>query len=77
MLLKLPKSKIHRATVTRADLNYEGGFEALMRANPKTSGAGISLFATSPLLTPTPSNNRLRHTSAPPPRMLSAAPAAE
>src|SRR5271163_4032923 len=40
MLLKLLKSKIHRATVTRADLNYEGGFEALMRANPKTSGAG-------------------------------------
>lgn len=24
MLLKLMKSKIHRATVTRADLNYEG-----------------------------------------------------
>ncbi len=35
MLLKLLKSKIHRATVTRADLNYEGSISidtALMKA---------------------------------------------
>lgn len=35
MLLKLLKSKIHRVTVTRADLNYEGSISidtALMRA---------------------------------------------
>jgi len=35
MLIKMMKAKIHRATVTRADLNYEGSIgidECLMQA---------------------------------------------
>ena len=44
MLIKMMKSKIHRATVTRADLNYEGSIgidERLMEAASFLPGEAV------------------------------------
>lgn len=47
MLLKMMKSKIHRATVTRADLNYEGSIgvdESLLQAAGILSGEAVHVW---------------------------------
>jgi aspartate 1-decarboxylase len=47
VIIKLMKSKIHRATVTGADLNYEGSIaldEALMRAAEFYVGEAVQVW---------------------------------
>ena len=47
MLVKMMKSKIHRATVTRADLNYEGSIgidEGLMEAAGLLPGEAVHVW---------------------------------
>ncbi|MGH9530312.1 MAG: aspartate 1-decarboxylase [Terriglobales bacterium] len=47
MLLKLMKSKIHRATVTRADLNYEGSIAmdvSLLEAAGLLPGEAVNVW---------------------------------
>ncbi len=47
MLVKLMKSKIHRATVTRADLNYEGSIAmdvALLDAAGLLAGEAVNVW---------------------------------
>src|SRR3982751_5019914 len=47
MLLKMMKSKIHRAKVTRADLNYEGSIgidEYLLRAADVLPGEAVHVW---------------------------------
>jgi aspartate 1-decarboxylase len=47
MLLKMMKSKIHRAKVTRADLNYEGSIgidESLLRAADLLPGEAVHVW---------------------------------
>ncbi len=47
MLLKMMKSKIHRANVTRADLNYEGSIAmdiALLEAAGLLSGESVNVW---------------------------------
>lgn len=47
MLIKMMKAKIHRATVTRADLNYEGSIgidECLMQAAGFLPGEAVHVW---------------------------------
>jgi|SRR5215813_11365244 len=47
MLLQMMKSKIHRATVTRADLNYEGSIgidDCLLRAADILPGESVHVW---------------------------------